>query len=52
MGPIKFGVTFLVGPPNCTSSHVVDLKVDVYKIKDMVAYKNHKRYTRVACDRK
>jgi hypothetical protein len=39
MGPIKFSVTYLVGPPNCTSTHVIDLKVEVYKIKGEVAYK-------------
>jgi hypothetical protein len=39
IGPIKFSVTFLMGPPNCTSTHVLDLKVEVYIIKDVIAYK-------------
>lgn len=39
MGPIEFSVTFLVGPRNCTSFHMVDLKVEVYIIKNVVAYK-------------
>jgi len=29
MGAIKFSVTFLVGPPICTSTHVIDLKAEV-----------------------
>jgi hypothetical protein len=39
MSPIKFSVTFLMDPPNCTSTHVVDLKVEIYRIKGVFAYK-------------